>query len=805
MTVYQLGEEGQNVFIVMEFVKGTPLDDMMKAQRLDPARCLEILRQIADGLDYAHRAGVVHRDVKPANILIREDGNVKIADFGIAKMVENSTHHMTQVGFTIGSPSYMSPEQVKAEQVDGRSDQFSLAVMAYEMLAGRRPFAADSAPALMHQIVAVDPLATQEARAAIPASMAAPLSKALSKNAADRFPNCATFVRALTGVTDRPTVERAAAPAATRTLPAPTPAPVMAKPARPWLLPLLILAMVVLGVGGYWLSHKKAIGAGGAGTDTAAPAASAEPAENGLVKAIAEGRMDDAKKLIAGGVDVNGANKDGTTPLMQAAEGSAYLANNTAAVAMLLEQPVKVDKQDGRGRTALDRAVSEGKDDAVRLLLEHKANPNVKTADGATALMTAVQYGKVNLANLLIEHGAEVDAEDTHGNTPLQIAAEGTAYLPNNVPLVEALLAKGAKIEAQDARGRTPLYRAAAEGKNDALNLLIEHKAEVNHKANDGSTALLEAVTFGKMETVQILLAHGADVSIADASSNTPLMVASEGTAYMPNNVPEVTALLAAGAKVDVVDARGRTPLYRAAAEGKVDAMQLLLDKKADLNARASDGSTPLLVAVQNAKLDAVKFLCDKGANVNQADANGTTPLMAASETSPYIKNPADYVTLLLAHGAKPELTDGRGRTALARATESKNTAVLDLLKEEVAYLATRTCTPFSATRTGSTVAPVCSMARITFSRAPRSTRKNTQPPPPAPHTLPPSVPARRVTRTSSSISGVVMPGAFFLRLVQSSRSRRPASFQSAFSTAARMAIAIAQCDRNCDESCGRR
>jgi ankyrin repeat protein len=598
---------------------------------------------------------------------------------------------MTQVGFSIGSPSYMSPEQVKAEAVDGRSDQFSLAIVAFEMLAGRKPFMADSVPALMHQIVAVDPFATPEARAAVPPSMLAAFSKALAKNPVDRYTTCTQFIRGLVAGPDRPTLQRtvplaatvtaaAAAPAA-----APAPPPVTASPlpvaktSRIFLPVMIVLLAVILGMAGYWLSRKKASLATTGATETSTP----QQAEPPLVKAIAEGRLDDARKLISGGADVNAANREGTTPLMQAAEGSAYLPNNTAAVALLLEQPVKVDTQDTRGRTALYRAVSEGKEDAARLLLEHKASPNAKAADGSTPLMTAVTYGKVGALRLLLDHGADVDLQDTQGNTALQIAAEGTAYLPNNVPLVEALLAKGAKIEAQDSRGRTALYRAASEGKNDALALLIDKKADINHRANDGSTALLEAVTFGKMETVRILLKAGADVSIPDASMNTPLMIAAEGNAYMPNNAPSVTALLAAGANLETVDARGRTPFYRAAGEGKIEAMQLLLDKKADVNARASDGSTPLLAAVESSKLDAVNWLCEKGANVNQADANGNNPLLVVAEATPVIRNPADFVSVLLAHGARTDVTDSRGRTPLARATDSKNAAVLDLLKKK--------------------------------------------------------------------------------------------------------------------------
>ena len=135
VTVYQLGEDGHDVFVVMEYVQGASLERMLAGNaRLDPRHTVEILRQVADALDYAHRAGVVHRDVKPANILVRGDGCVKVADFGIAKLMQGTAQSMTVAGTSIGSPSYMSPEQVRSEAVDGRSDQFSLAVVAFQML-----------------------------------------------------------------------------------------------------------------------------------------------------------------------------------------------------------------------------------------------------------------------------------------------------------------------------------------------------------------------------------------------------------------------------------------------------------------------------------------------------------------------------------------------------------------------------------------------------------------------------------------------------------------------------------------------
>src|SRR5271155_3939002 len=133
VTVHQLGEDGPNVFIVMEYVEGSSLEQMLASNpHRDRAWTLDILSQIAVALDYAHKDGVVHRDVKPANILVRADGRVKIADFGIAKVTAAATTGMTGSGVSVGSPAYMSPEQIHAKDVDGRSDQFALGAIAFQ-------------------------------------------------------------------------------------------------------------------------------------------------------------------------------------------------------------------------------------------------------------------------------------------------------------------------------------------------------------------------------------------------------------------------------------------------------------------------------------------------------------------------------------------------------------------------------------------------------------------------------------------------------------------------------------------------
>lgn len=151
VTIYQMGEHAGSQYMVMELVSGKSLDEMLTPGRpLDLNAALSILAQIASALDYAHGEGIVHRDIKPANILVRRDGNVKITDFGIARI---SSQTVTQTGMTMGTPAYMAPEQIKASRVDGKADQFSLAVLAFQMFTGQRPFDADTDHGIMFKIV----------------------------------------------------------------------------------------------------------------------------------------------------------------------------------------------------------------------------------------------------------------------------------------------------------------------------------------------------------------------------------------------------------------------------------------------------------------------------------------------------------------------------------------------------------------------------------------------------------------------------------------------------------------------------
>jgi serine/threonine-protein kinase len=195
VTIYDIAEQDGMAYIFMEFVNGPPFEKMLRVEQApDKETLLSIFRQTAAALDYAHKKGIVHRDIKPANIMIHEDGTAKITDFGVAKIM---SQQMTLSGTMMGTPSYMSPEQVQSTPITGRADQFSLAVIVYEALTGEKPFAAEYMPTLLYKIVREDPVPPQRLNTTLNAQVEATLRKALAKLPDDRYETCTDFITAL--------------------------------------------------------------------------------------------------------------------------------------------------------------------------------------------------------------------------------------------------------------------------------------------------------------------------------------------------------------------------------------------------------------------------------------------------------------------------------------------------------------------------------------------------------------------------------------------------------------------------------
>src|SRR4051812_30103763 len=208
VAVYDTGEDrtatGATPYIVMEYVEGETLRDVIRREgQLTPERAMRFAADVCGALDFSHRNGIVHRDVKPGNIMITPEGAVKVMDFGIARAVSDSAATMTSTAAVIGTAQYLSPEQARGEGVDARSDVYSVGCMLYELVTGAPPFTGDSPVAVAYQHVREDPRLPSSINPRVPPELDAIVLKSMSKNPANRYQSAAEMrndlLRALAG------------------------------------------------------------------------------------------------------------------------------------------------------------------------------------------------------------------------------------------------------------------------------------------------------------------------------------------------------------------------------------------------------------------------------------------------------------------------------------------------------------------------------------------------------------------------------------------------------------------------------
>ena len=358
VSIYDFGEEAGAWFIAMEFVKGRELKECFEAnERFTTASIVKIMSQILEALDYSHRQGVIHRDIKPANIFMLPDGSVKVADFGIAHI---EASNLTQVGAVMGTPAYMSPEQILGLPVDGRSDLFSAGVILYQFLTGERPFSG-SAATTMQKVLKEDPLPPSSLNVQAPLEMDAIVRKALAKRPEDRFQTASEFavaVRAtVPGMTitnadatlisaapaapiaafDKTLVEHdatSAIPAPPTAIPAPPPSAVQpmpqAKSQTPMVAVIIGLTVIVLGAGAWFTYQRQASERAKAGPDApsqpvvstvpaSAPASAPTAGTAAPATATAASKSDPGTMLISavGLIDPNDARYQNDKALLQ--------------------------------------------------------------------------------------------------------------------------------------------------------------------------------------------------------------------------------------------------------------------------------------------------------------------------------------------------------------------------------------------------------------------------------------------------------------------------------------------------------
>jgi eukaryotic-like serine/threonine-protein kinase len=269
VSIYDTGEEEGRPFIVMEYVEGETLADVVARRgRVPPADVVDLALQVCAGLEHAHRAGLVHRDVKPQNLLVRGlDGVVKVADFGIARSAEATTQ-LTQVGTVLGTAAYLAPEQATGEEVSAKTDLYSLGAVLYELLTGRAPYRFESLVALAfkQREQAVDPV--REHAPEVPEPLEDVVMRCLARNPAYRPESAGALARELAAAAPEPPTRPLPAAGEAQTAPLRQPRPARRRDRRLWLVAAAAAAVVAI-VAGLALAAR----------DDPSPASPTTPAE----------------------------------------------------------------------------------------------------------------------------------------------------------------------------------------------------------------------------------------------------------------------------------------------------------------------------------------------------------------------------------------------------------------------------------------------------------------------------------------------------------------------------------------------
>jgi hypothetical protein len=295
--IYSVESQGEFHYFVMKFVTGRSLEQILDAGPMPVDLVRRIVWEAACALGHAHQRGIVHRDIKPANIMIDEGGRTVLTDFGISKAVESATHQLTATGQVVGTPHYMSPEQSKGVNVDGRSDQYSLAVVAYRMLTGKLPFEDDTIHAVLYKKLFEEPPWIKDTRDDVPDYMAETLHQALMREPDHRYETMEAFANALwpENPVDAPSGHYASGAGrssiegdTTEITPS---AAAMKPPRKKRRAPLILagLAVIAGGAGGGWYYFYGQDNAAGATPQVEEPvAAASDPATQSVVAAAVE-------------------------------------------------------------------------------------------------------------------------------------------------------------------------------------------------------------------------------------------------------------------------------------------------------------------------------------------------------------------------------------------------------------------------------------------------------------------------------------------------------------------------------------
>lgn len=648
-------------YIAMEYVEGKNLTDWCMEQggvdKVPLQTRLEIVAQVAEALQAAHDSGVVHRDIKPTNILITQSGStmrIKLTDFGIGQVISKEIlAQITTAGFTdamhgtelssrTGTRIYMAPEVIAGKLSTPSSDIYSLGIVFYQLVVGdlTRPLTTDWRKNI------TDPLLTED------------FTSCFAGTPAERFSRVIQLAESLRSLESR-----------RKTLAKQEKSTKRKKVSS--VLAVSVLTVLLIAYSSYSIISKYYY----------LPTVFITAAENGD-----KAKVED---LIKKGVDINTKNKNGETALIRALKYRQKSIFN-----ILLKNGANVNTKDSYGYTPLMYAVDRGSADFGKLLLAKNADVNAKNNKGETALMIAA-YSDFTSSFSLLKNNPKVTLYTGNKNQDLMIAA-----VDGDTTKVQELLNKNADINIPNSNGDTPLILAARNRKTDVVKMLLNNGARI-YDGNSNKN-LLHAALFGDDTMIQQCLVKGADINTKNSIGDTPLIIALKyrHSALIPillnykgidinaKNKYGITALMIASARDDQptvqalikkgVKINDLNEFYSSALMMASDTaiLQALLNNGAEINIKTNDGVSPLMKAVERGDIYAVQILLNRGANVDIKDATGTTPLWWAASL-----NHTAVALALLEKGADPNAKkEVDGMTPLMYAANNGNTKLVQAL-----------------------------------------------------------------------------------------------------------------------------
>ncbi|MCB0344230.1 MAG: protein kinase [Bdellovibrionales bacterium] len=494
VSLYDFGRsEGGYFFISMEYIEGQNLRKRIhdrKKDRLKFGEVVKILHDIASGLAHAHSRGVIHRDLKPDNILISDFGEVKVMDFGLARSLWIDKG-LTETGNAVGTPQYMAPEQIRGDDLDVRCDIYSLGIMAYEMVTGDTPFNAEGwyELAAQHLREPIPSFATKEN--GIPEWYEEMVFKCCEKDRSKRYASVMEFLEVLNEYKEESVDTNISYTPAVLSL---YTKDVKRRRKRRWKR----RARYAATMGAF----------AGAGLIVAG-------AIVGAVKYIQPVNQFVAGLVIqaedAAGADL-GAVKSmlGTNLTLDSKEFFERIAvEEVDAVKVLLQAGMSPDVRDSAGVSALERAIESGNEEMVRALLAGGADINEAPGGGKTPLMFAAEKGNAGAVYAILERRPHINARDDRGMTALMHAAAN-----GNTKAVQAIADSGAYVNPKDAFGYTALMHAVDEGDAMAVRALLDKRADTSAVDEKGDSALIIAARDGNKEIAELLVNYGADTSV---------------------------------------------------------------------------------------------------------------------------------------------------------------------------------------------------------------------------------------------------------------------------------------------------